>query len=95
MADVYGNLILKSGSIFNLKLENLTTNPVFSTSDKGRIYFNTTTNAVMVNDGSEWITVQFSNTSSNPLINSLGEEWLNNDLSFNTMDWKSSLQINF
>lgn len=79
MAKHYGDIEVINGEILNLKVETLDTTPEFTSDDLSRIIFTKDEGALKVNDGSEWITVQFSNSSSQPLVDTLGKQWINND----------------
>lgn len=82
MSQVFGDLKFINSRSKNFKLELLSDDPNFISDEIGRLYFNFN-GSLRVNDGNEWITVQFSNNSQNPLVDSLGRNWLNDDLSFN------------
>ena len=52
-----GNLVLNplgQSEIQNIVIERVASLPVFDISEKGRVVFNTTTNVVYVNDGTQW-----------------------------------------
>lgn len=84
MSPIYGDITLVNGRINNLKTEIGGELPTFIAEDVGRLFFVNSDGTLAVNDGSEWITLQFSNTeNSSPLLVTLGENWINNDQSFN------------
>ena len=84
MTPIYGDITLINGRINNLLTEVGSSLPIFASTDVGRIFFNNSDGTLAVNDGNEWVTIQFSNTTdSNPLLTTLGRNWINNDLSFN------------
>jgi hypothetical protein len=84
MSPIYGDITLINGRILNLKSELGTSLPTFNSNDVGRLFFVSTDGTLRVNDGNEWVTIQFSNTeNSSPLLVTLGTNWINNDLSFN------------
>ena len=54
---INGNFVLNSdatGEIQNVYIERLANAPTFNASEKGRIYFNTTTSLFYFNDGAAW-----------------------------------------
>lgn len=84
MSPIYGDITLINGRINNLKIEIGTSLPVFNAQDIGRLFFLSNNGTISVNDGNEWVTLQFSNTeNSSPLLTTLGNNWINSDLSFN------------
>lgn len=100
MSPIYGDITLLNGRIKNLKTEIGTSLPVFNAEDVGRLFFVNSDGTLAVNDGSEWVTLQFSNTeNSSPLLVTLGDNWINPDLSFdptpfNALDNISGLTAN-
>lgn len=89
MPKVYGDLDLQNGRILNLKIELVETTPTFDLEEKGRLIFVNSENAFKINTGSEWITIQFSNTNNNPLLITLGDNWINDDSSFNPVPFNA------
>lgn len=84
MSPIYGDITLINGRILNLKTELGSSLPTFVTTDVGRLFFDNSDNTLKINDGSSWVTLQFSNTNtSSPLLVTLGQNWINMDLSFN------------
>lgn len=54
---INGNLVLNTdatGELQNVYLERISAAPAFNSSEKGRVYFNTTTALYYYNDGSAW-----------------------------------------
>lgn len=81
MSLVFGDLeLFGTARIINLKVESATL-PTFDENDYGRLIANGS--ALFFNDGEKWSTFQFSNNSSEPLIDTLGRNWINEDFSFN------------
>jgi hypothetical protein len=78
----YGDIELLNSSIYNLKVETLSTDPTFETTDTSRIYFNNTTNTYRYNNGSNYVDLSLPNNFM-ALINSLGNNWINEDFTFN------------
>lgn len=90
MSNVYGDLKLLNGRIYGLKLEPVDTIPTFTPGeDIGSIIFDTNEGAVKVWDGAALHTLQFSNNTSDPLLDTLGRNWIEHDLSFNPTDFNS------
>lgn len=83
----YGNIELVSGEILNCIPENLSQDPTFVSTDMGRIYYNTTTNTLKYNNGSEY--VDTSGAFNTPLVDTLGANWINSDYSFNPIAFGS------
>lgn len=87
MADIYGNLTLFGDArIINAKIEDGSL-PTFTVDDEGRLFVYN--HELYFNDGSKWSTFQLSNNSSQPLIDTLGRNWINEDLSFNPTDFNA------
>ncbi len=81
MSDVYGDLkLFGDARIINAKIEHGII-PEFTSDDLGRLLVNDS--SLYFNDGNSWVTFQISNNSSQPLIDTLGRNWINEDLSFN------------
>lgn len=89
MAKYYGDIELIGGRVINLNAEHVTSDPAFNASDEGKIIYNSTENAYKYNNGSSWITFEVSLTSSNALVNTLGNNWINTDFSFNPTDFNT------
>jgi hypothetical protein len=77
----FGNIELINGEIINLKVEevseldtNDTTKPNHLIAYDGNLYFN---------NGNGFRLIQLSDTSASPLLLTLGQEWINEDLTFN------------
>lgn len=84
MTPIYGDLTLVDGRVINLKTEIGSAVPAFHSDEVGRLFFVNVDGTLRINDGSEWVTIQYSNTdSSSPLLVTLGTNWINSDLSFN------------
>lgn len=94
MSKIYGDVTYINSRSKNLSLELFETDPLFLPDEVGRLFFNINSSSIRVNNGSEWITVQFSNNSENPLIDSLGRNWLNPDLSFNPIPFNDFNNVN-
>lgn len=87
MADIYGDLTLFGDArIINAKIEDGSL-PTFTADDEGRLFVYN--HELYFNDGSKWSTFQLSNNSSEPLIDTLGRNWINEDLSFNPTDFNN------
>jgi hypothetical protein len=78
----YGDIELLNSSIYNLKVESLSVDPTFETTDISRIYFNNTTNTYRYNNGTSYIDLSLPNNFM-ALIDSLGDNWINPDFTFN------------
>lgn len=90
MAPIYGDITLLNGRINNLKTEIGSVLPDFVSGDVGRLFFVNSNGTLAVNDGNEWVTLQFSNTeNSSPLLVTLGQNWINEDLSFNPVPFNA------
>ncbi len=80
----YGDIeLIGGGAILNLSGERLETDPPVEASEEGRIIYNTTDNAYKYNNGSAWLTFEVSLTATNALIETLGDNWINANNSFN------------
>ena len=81
---VLGDIDIRGGGkIINMAAEAVDTDPVLEASEEGRIIYNTTENAYKYNNGSTWLAFEVSLSGSDTLISTLGDNWINNDLSFN------------
>ena len=88
MANVFGDLVLfGDAQIINFKIEKKNSLPTFNTDDHSRLFV--VDENLYFNDGTAWKPIQFANTSSEPLITSLGDNWINNDFSFNPTDFNN------
>lgn len=77
----FGDIELMNGKIINLKVDPVTELPVFSTDDESRlVYFE---QQLYFNNGSGYVPLQIASQSSQPLIDTLGNNWINPDYSFN------------
>jgi hypothetical protein len=79
---IYGDIVLQNSSIYNLSVESLNADPAFESSDISRIYFNNTSNIYRYNNGTEYIDFSLPNNFM-ALIDSLGDNWINADFTFN------------
>lgn len=89
----YGDIELVNGAIINLAAESVSADPTFNASDEGLIIFNTTDKVYKYNNGTAWITFEVSLTSTNELVDSLGNNWINPDFSFDPSDFNSLSNI--
>jgi hypothetical protein len=87
--NVYGNLTLVSGEIINFYPEEVTADPAFLASEEGRVVYNSTDNSLKFNNGTAWVSVQTSATSSNSFLETLGTNWINPNLTFNPTDFNA------
>lgn len=96
MALIFGDQQYKNSRHLNFRLEELPQDPPVLPEERGRIYFNTSDNEVRINTGNTWITVALSSGSANPLLDTLGRNWLNEDQSFNPVPFnKLNEKFNF
>lgn len=80
---VIGDLVLINGKIDNLAAGMVSEDPPFNAADEGVIIYNLTDRAYKYNNGSTWVTFQVSIETSNVLLTTLGDEWINPDFTFN------------
>lgn len=79
----YGDIELVDSEIINCFIESVATLPTFINTDKSRIVYNTTDNQYYYNNGTEYVPFQVASQNSEPLIATLGNNWINDDYSFN------------
>jgi hypothetical protein len=78
-----GGVELVGGKIVDLIVESIPTPPVFDASDAGQFTFSESDGVLRFNNGLGLVALN-TTVSENPnLIQSLGSNWLNSDLSFN------------
>ena len=81
---IFGDVeLVGGGKIINMAAEQFETDPVLEASEAGRIIYNTTEASYKYNNGSVWLAFEVSATSNDALIETLGDNWINSDLSFN------------
>lgn len=85
----YGDIELIEGEIVNLFGERLSADPAFDAAEEGRIIYNGTEGSYKYNNGAAWVTFEVSLTSSTQLVETLGDNWINPDLSFNPTDFNA------
>lgn len=85
----FGDIELIEGEIINLIAKKVAADPVFDAADVGIIIYNTTENSYKYNNGSAYVTFEVSLTSSTQLVETLGDNWINPDLSFNPTDFNN------
>lgn len=85
----YGDIELINSKIINCLIDPVSTLPTFSAADKSRIVYNTTDNQYYYNNGTEYVPFQVASQQAQPLINTLGSNWINNDYSFNPSPFNS------
>lgn len=90
MSKVYGSIeLIGGGEVLNLVSERVVADPTFDAADEGVIIYNTTESAYKYNNGASWVTFEISLTSSVALIETLGDNWINPDFSFDPTDFNS------
>lgn len=85
----FGDIELIEGEIINLVAERVAADPVFDAADAGIIIYNTTENSYKYNNASAWVAFEVSLTSSTQLVETLGDNWINPDLSFDPTDFNN------
>jgi hypothetical protein len=88
----YGDIELMGSTILNALIENLGSDPVFTVEESGRIYFNTTSDTLRLNNGTTYVDASLPATFSN-LIDSLGAVWINTDLTFNPSAFNQLINV--
>jgi hypothetical protein len=84
-----GGVELAGGKIVDLTIDSVSIPPTFDPSDKGEFTLSDSDGVLRFNTGSGLVSLT-SSVSENPnLIESLGSEWLNSDLSFNPVPFNS------
>ena len=78
-----GDIELINGKIINLKVDPIIDLPIFSEDDEGRLIYNITDKSLYFNNGTSYSPLQVASQTSYPLVQSLGNIWLNSDFSFN------------
>ena len=78
-----GGVELEGGKIVSLTLDSVGTAPPFDPSKVGTFYFSTDDGILRFNNGAGLSSLNISVSEDPNLIESLGSNWLNGDLSFN------------
>lgn len=78
-----GGVELKGGKITDLVIESIPTPPVFSSNNSGQFTFSLSDGVLRFNNGLGLVALNTSVSENPNLIESLGSNWLNSDLSFN------------
>jgi hypothetical protein len=78
-----GDIELINGKIINLKVDPQTGLPEFESSEESRLVYNLVDKQLYYNDGNEWRPLQVASQDAQPLIATLGDNWINPDYSFN------------
>lgn len=87
----FGDIELVNGKIINLKVDPVTVLPAFSVDDASRlVYFDQT---LYYNNGDAYVPLQIASESSQPLIDTLGSNWINPDYSFNPTPFNNLANI--
>lgn len=94
----FHNIELQDSKITGLIVDPLSTDPSFDQTDAGRIYFNSSTQTLRLNNGQEYIDVSIP-ANFNNLIATLGSNWITvnyafNPAPFNALDNVSGLDAN-
>lgn len=83
----YGDIELVNGKIINLVVDPVDGIPSFVDTDEARIVYNlnNTDNpkGLYINNGTEYVPFQIASQNTQPLIETLGTNWINPDYSFN------------
>lgn len=79
----YGDIELVNGKIINFKIDPRETLPESVSDDEGKLIYNLQNKQLYYSTGEEFLPLQVASEDSEPLITSLGREWLNPDYSFN------------
>lgn len=80
--DYYGNIKLIDAEIINLRVDANPTLPDFIVDDESRIVYNLTDHQLYYNNGTAYFPLQVASQNAQPLIETLGNNWINPDLSF-------------
>ncbi len=81
MSDQYGDLNIINGRILNLLVEEAVSLPTFDADHSSRLI--SVGNVLYFNNGTTYATIQIANGSSQPIVDTIGAELFNIDLSFN------------
>jgi hypothetical protein len=84
----FDDITLVGGSIHNAIIENLNQDPTFVDTDAGRLYFNSSSDTLRLNNGTEYIDVTLP-TNFSALITTLGNNWITADFGFNPTPFNS------
>ena len=80
----YGDIeLMGGGEVINLAAERVDADPIVEADEEGIIIYNKSDKSYKYNNGSTWLVFEVSATSSDELIKSLGNNWINEDFSFN------------
>jgi hypothetical protein len=78
-----GDIELINGKIINCKVDPVTSLPEFVVGDESRLIYNLDDKQLYYNDGEAYRPLQVASENSQPLIQTLGNVWINPDYSFN------------
>lgn len=88
-----GDIELVGSSILNCKIERVNALPTFTVNDESRLIYvigvPPATGQYYCNNGSQWIPFQFASQDSEPLIATLGNNWINGDYTFNPANFNA------
>ena len=77
----YHNIELKNSKITNLVIDPLPDDPMFDVDEAGRLYFNTSTQTLRLNTGTEYVSISLPANFDN-LTSVLGANWITTDYRF-------------
>lgn len=78
----FHNIELQDSKITGLIVDPLANDPIFQNSDSGRIYFNSSTQTLRLNNGYQYIDISLP-ANFNNLIQTLGSNWITQNYTFN------------
>lgn len=79
----FGDIELISSKIINCFIESVEILPTFTSDDTSRIVYNISNHQYYYNNGTEYVPFQVASQAAEPLIETLGTNWINDDYSFN------------
>ena len=85
----YGDIELVNSEIINLKVDAKANLPTFISTDESRVVYNLTDHQLYYNNGTAYFPLQVASQNAQPLIETLGTEWINPDLSFNPSNFNT------
>lgn len=84
-----GDIELVGSEIINLKVDANDGLPPFTSDDESRVVYNLTDHQLYYNNGSAYFPLQVASQNAQPLIETLGNNWINPDLSFNPIPFNT------
>lgn len=84
-----GDIELINSEIINLLVDANAGLPTFVSTDESRLVYNLTDHQLYYNNGTAYFPLQIASQNAQPLIETLGSNWINPDLSFDPTPFNS------